>query len=143
MAVTPKQKRRLKEEAGFRCAVPNCGATSPLQIHHIIHQEEGGLDTDDNLICLCSNCHGRYHEGQIDRPAIRSYKLRLRKISVTLAIHEYNFLEALFQGQTIELDVNNINLARRLERLGFITITDLGNGLFRLTITDDGADYIR
>lgn len=143
MAVTQNQRRRLKEEAGFKCAVPTCNATSPLQIHHIIHREEGGADTDENLICLCSNCHGRYHEGQIDRISIRNYKQRLRRISVVIAVHEYNYLEALFQGQIIELDENNINLARRLERLGFISITDIGEGQFRLTITVDGRNYIQ
>lgn len=143
MAVGKPQKRRLKEQAGFKCAVPTCNATSPLQIHHIIHREEGGLDTDENLICLCSNCHGRYHEGQIDRQAIRNYKQRLIRVSVVLAPHEYNYLEALFQGHQIELDDNNINLARRLERQGFITIADFGNGLHRLSITNDGRNYIQ
>jgi hypothetical protein len=142
MAVTQAQKRRLKEQAGFRCAVPTCNATSPLQIHHIIHREEGGLDTDDNLICLCSNCHGRYHQGQIDRKAIINYKQRLIKISIVLAPHEYNYLESLFDGQQIELYNNNINLARRIERKGFIIITELGNGLFRLTLTTEGRNYI-
>ena len=142
MAVSKLQKRRLKEEAGFKCAVPTCNATSPLQIHHIIHQEDNGTDTDDNLICLCSNCHGRYHEGQIHRQSLLNYKQRLIRISVVLAPHEYNYLEALFQGQHIELDINNINLARRLERQGFITITDLNNALFRLDITTSGQNYI-
>ena len=143
MAVTRAQKRRLKEEASFECAVPNCKVTSPLQIHHIIHQEEGGLDTDDNLICLCSNHHGRYHENQIDRQSIIRYKQRLIRINVVLAVHEYKFLEALFQGQQIELDNENINLAKRLERHKFVIITNLRNGLHRLNITSEGRNYIQ
>jgi hypothetical protein len=136
------QKRRIKEEAGFKCAIPNCNTTSPLDLHHIIHSEDGGDESDDNLICLCRNCHGRYHEGLIPRISIQNYKLRLKRISADLFQHEYNFLEKLFIGQIIELDSEGVNLARRLERHGLIKIKNKKDGLFRLIITTNGADFI-
>jgi 5-methylcytosine-specific restriction endonuclease McrA len=95
MAVTKAQKRRIKQEAGFKCAVPTCSHTSPLEIHHIIHKHNGGTDTDDNLVCLCGGCHGRYHLGEITEQAIIDYKHRLRRISIVLAAHEHGYLEAL------------------------------------------------
>ncbi|WP_149982396.1 HNH endonuclease [Pseudoalteromonas rhizosphaerae] len=35
-----------------------------LEVHHIKHLSEGGLDTLDNTIALCPNCHRELHFGQ-------------------------------------------------------------------------------
>lgn len=142
MPVTYRQKRQIKEEAGFRCAVPTCNNTSPLEIHHIIDQAHGGTDGNDNLICLCANCHGRYHAGEIPRISIQNYKQRLQRISVVLFPHEYNYLESLNQGEPIQLDNPSINLARRLERFGYVEINAMGNGQFQVTITQEGTNFI-
>jgi hypothetical protein len=142
MAVTPTQKNRIKEEAGFQCGVPTCNNTSPLEIHHIIHQEDGGLDVDDNLICLCGNCHGRYHLREIPKGSIVKFKQRLIRISAGLAPHEYKFLEQLNQGENIELDGSDISLARRIERHKYITITKIHRDLFRLSLTPRGEAFI-
>lgn len=145
MAVSQKLKNQIKAEAGFQCAVPFCNNTSPLQIHHIIHQGggENGTDTADNLICLCSNCHGRYHAGEIDRQSIQQYKRRLvQEAYKELAIHEIGYLEALLQGELIELDSEGVKLARRLERKGYITITETSEGLFKLEITETGKSVV-
>lgn len=139
---TPAQKRRIKEEAGFKCAIPSCGNTSPLDLHHILDSQDGGSDSDDNLICLCRNCHGRYHDGVIPRESLINYKLRLQRISADLFQHEYNFLEKLFLDQIIELDIEGVNLARRLERREFVKITAKRDGMFKLTITRKGRDFI-
>jgi len=143
MAVTQAQKRRIKQEAGFKCAVPTCTQTSPLEIHHIVHRHNGGTDEDENLICLCAGCHGRYHLNEITAQAITEYKQRLRRISLILAVHEYGFLEALFRGQSVELDNATLNLGGRLERNGLVTVTDLQNGQFRLNITPNGRAFIQ
>lgn len=143
MAVTAAQKRRIKEEAGFQCAVPVCTVTSPLQIHHIVDRAQNGTDTDDNLICLCSNHHGLYHEGIISRQSILNYKHRLNRVNITLAIHEFRFLDELNNNEEIQLDDENLHLARNLERLGFITITNIGNNLNRLNITNGGRVFIQ
>lgn len=143
MAVTPKQKREIKEEAGFKCAIPNCNATSPLEIHHIVHQANGGTDNNDNLICLCGNCHGRYHLGEIPVQSINNYKLRVRRISLAFFPHEYNYLAALNHGEIIELNPENVNMARRLEEENFVTIIELDNGQFELNITAAGTQFIQ
>ena len=144
MAVTPAQKRRIKEEAGFMCAVPNCNTTSPLDIHHIVYQENGGLDEDDNLICLCRNCHGRVHLNEIPDISIRTYKIRLQRVSLDLDPHEIRYLEALFRGEQIDLDANTVDLARRLERRGLIRITHrVRDNIYRLSITRKGRIFIK
>lgn len=145
MAVSPKTKSLVKAEAGFRCAVPYCNNTSPLQIHHIVHQGNGenGADTIDNLICLCSNCHGRYHAGEIDRRAIQRYKRRLvQEAYKELATHEIGYLEGLLDGDEIELNNEGVRLVRRLERKGYITISEMGTGLYKLEITNTGKAVV-
>ncbi|SMG30832.1 HNH endonuclease [Marivirga sericea] len=145
MAVTQRIRNLIKAEAGFKCAVPFCNNTSPLQIHHIIHQGggENGTDTVDNLICLCSNCHGRYHAGEIDRQAIQQYKRRLvQEAYKELAPNEVGYLEALLEGDNIELDAEGVRLARRLERKGYVTINETSEELFQLEITDAGRSVV-
>ena len=38
-----------------RCA--NCGGTEKLEWHHMIPAFLGGLADEENMICLCHNCH--------------------------------------------------------------------------------------
>lgn len=40
---------------------------SKLQVHHIESRKTGG-DAPNNLITLCSECHSKYHRGEIDLP---------------------------------------------------------------------------
>jgi 5-methylcytosine-specific restriction endonuclease McrA len=34
-----------------------CDSVYSLQVHHVVHKSKGGMDTLDNLITLCSDCH--------------------------------------------------------------------------------------
>ena len=143
MAITPAQKRRIKEEASFKCGVPNCNTTSPLDIHHIVYQENGGPDEDRNLICLCKNCHGRVHNNEIPDISIRGFKQRLQRVSVDLFPHEIKYLEALLQGDVIDLDIETVNLAKRLERRGLININHrVRENVYRLILTRNGRTFI-
>lgn len=38
-----------------------CARTDGLEVHHIIPVCEGGTNAMDNLITLCSGCHGEWH----------------------------------------------------------------------------------
>lgn len=53
------QKEVCKREANYICA--HCGEHA-LDAHHIIPIEEGGEDTQENLICLCRRCHQQVHK---------------------------------------------------------------------------------
>lgn len=44
-----------KKRDGFRCT--KCGATSSLQVHHVIPLSRGGHNMLANLTTLCYNCH--------------------------------------------------------------------------------------
>lgn len=69
--------RAVRVEAGHRCAIPTCRATSALQIHHIKEWATVREHSFDNLILLCANCHARITSGEIDRRSITAYKRNL------------------------------------------------------------------
>lgn len=46
-----------------------------LEVHHIDFRSEGGSDRMGNLVTLCSNCHGRIHNGELEfNRAVKSFK---------------------------------------------------------------------
>ena len=47
------------------CAVPGCTQTHILEVHHIIHWEDGGPTDTWNLICLCPHHHRLHHRGEL------------------------------------------------------------------------------
>ncbi|MHB1546833.1 MAG: HNH endonuclease [bacterium] len=69
-------KRAVLVEAGHRCAIPTCKATT-TEIHHIVPSASGGNNLFANLIALCPNCHTRFHKKEIDGKAMRMYKENL------------------------------------------------------------------
>lgn len=34
-----------------------CGSTRNLEAHHIIPIAVGGIDTEENILCVCKKCH--------------------------------------------------------------------------------------
>ena len=56
----------FKSKNKFTCKkcnsyVPKTNTRWRLHVHHKIPRECGGLDNEDNLICLCSGCHAHVH----------------------------------------------------------------------------------
>ena len=39
-----------------------CGQIRFLEVHHLVPRSEGGKNTMDNLVTLCSGCHRLLHE---------------------------------------------------------------------------------
>lgn len=69
-------KRAVLVEAGHRCAIPTCRATT-MELAHIKPWAKVQEHTFDNLIALCPNCHTRFDKGEIDRKAMGMYKENL------------------------------------------------------------------
>lgn len=90
--------RDVKTEAGHRCAIPTCRATSGLEIHHIVDYAQVREHTFDNLIYLCAICHARATTGEIDRLAMRQYKANLSVVANRYGDLERRVLE-LFAGR--------------------------------------------
>ena len=65
MRVVPERTRVVVEERDRGCRVPGCDRTKWLQIHHIIHWEDGGPTDTWNLVALCHAHHRLHHHGQL------------------------------------------------------------------------------
>lgn len=103
--------RQVKEEAGWRCAIPTCRATSALEIAHIIPWSEVRTHTFDNLILLCAICHYRYDRGEIDRASIKNYKANLAVINHRYSDFEQRVLRAFHrEGVHVSLKLETGNI---------------------------------
>lgn len=52
-------RKAVYRRDGYECIC--CGSTKYLQIHHYCPRSQGGNDTKQNLVCLCSDCHALVH----------------------------------------------------------------------------------
>lgn len=63
--IVPDKTRAIVEQRDGGCAIPWCGATKYLVVHHIIYWENDGPTDTWNLICLCPHHHRAVHRGEI------------------------------------------------------------------------------
>lgn len=91
------ERRAILVEAGHRCAIPTCRATT-TEIAHIIPWAETRDDSPENLIALCPNCHTRFDKKEIDRNAMRMYKRNLGIISNRYSELERRIFEEVFSS---------------------------------------------
>jgi len=64
--IVPERTRVAIEERDGACRVPGCERTRWLQVHHIIHWEDGGATDTANLLSLCGRHHRLHHLGEMD-----------------------------------------------------------------------------
>ena len=43
-----------------------------MHVHHVVFRSNGGTDSPENLIVLCSDCHDKLHKGEFEIKGIRS-----------------------------------------------------------------------
>jgi 5-methylcytosine-specific restriction endonuclease McrA len=60
--IPPSVRAAVLARDRHRCATPGCGSTSFLEVHHVTPRCEGGSNQAENLVSLCSRCHGFVHE---------------------------------------------------------------------------------
>lgn len=85
-----KRSARIKKlvlaRAHKRCEL--CNKASPFidmkgspyfEMHHLIPLSEGGLDTVDNVVCLCPNCHRELHFGKKSKRYRKMLIVKLRE----------------------------------------------------------------
>ena len=63
--VTERTKRFIKHRDGYRCRAPGCRSARFLEVHHIVHREDGGTNDPSNLILMCDAHHKEHHDGLI------------------------------------------------------------------------------
>ncbi len=59
--IPPSMRAVVLARDRHRCTTPGCGATSFLEVHHVKPRRLGGAHRPDNLVTLCSRCHGFVH----------------------------------------------------------------------------------
>lgn len=118
-------RRRVLVEAGHRCAIPTCRYIE-VDVHHIIPWAQCQAHEYDNLICLCPNCHRRADRGEIDRKALRLYKMNLRFTHDKFSQVEVDILFELSKlppGQALIWPPFSLLLLKRLLDVGYIAAT--------------------
>jgi hypothetical protein len=61
--IVPDRTRMVVENRDGGCRVPGCTRSRWVQVHHIVHWEDGGPTDTSNLLCLCSKHHRLHHRG--------------------------------------------------------------------------------
>ncbi len=63
--IPPAVARLIERRDRGRCQAPGCRSARWLQIHHIVHREDGGTNDPSNLVCLCFAHHQAHHQGKL------------------------------------------------------------------------------
>lgn len=72
-----KASAAAKERAGNRCQI--CNSSYGLETHHRTYAHRGfELEHLNDLVCLCADCHGRYHE-KLPQPIVLAQVGRKKK----------------------------------------------------------------
>lgn len=61
--VTRRLRRAVAERDHATCTFPDCTNTRWLDVHHVVHWEDGGATDLDNLLLLCGTHHRQHHDG--------------------------------------------------------------------------------
>lgn len=84
-------------EAGHRCAITTCRATT-TEIAHIRPWADEKDHEFENLIALCPNCHTRFDQKkEIDRKSVEMYKQNLGLLNQRYGEFERRTFEVLAQ----------------------------------------------
>ena len=159
--VPAEVKRAVLVEAGHRCAIPTCRATT-TEIAHIVPWAETQDNSFENLLALCPNCHSRFDQKkEIDRLSIKMYKHNLGILNNRYGEFERRLFEVLAKsgervfvlGAAGDLLVANATKDgffedKKVEGMGFLVKSSDGFErnfpmIFTYWVTDAGVEFIR
>ena len=63
--IPPATRRKVLHRDQATCQVPGCRSHMNLDIHHIVHRENGGTNEMSNLVTLCEAHHLAHHDGTL------------------------------------------------------------------------------
>ncbi len=63
--IVPERTRMAVEDRDGGCRVPGCTQRRWLEVHHLVHWEDGGATNTENLLALCSHHHHLHHKGRL------------------------------------------------------------------------------
>ena len=76
-------RRAIFQEANSRCALCNNSDIAALDTHHIDAIKDAGMNSPENLIVLCANCHRKVTHGSISRDELSAAKNGLQSARAT------------------------------------------------------------
>ncbi|WP_374562513.1 HNH endonuclease [Ideonella sp.] len=159
-SVPSEIKRAVLVEAGHRCAIPTCRATT-TEIAHIVPWAETQDNSFANLIALCPNCHTRYDQKkEMDRLSVKMYKHNLGILNNRYGEFERRLFEVLAKseerifvlGAAGDLLVANavkdgLFEDQKVQSANFVVQSDDFNKAFPMNftywVTDAGVEFIR
>ncbi|MFO0828704.1 MAG: HNH endonuclease signature motif containing protein [Phycisphaerales bacterium] len=120
--------RAVLVEAGHRCAIPTCRATT-TEIAHIEPWAKSHDNSLANLIALCPTCHARFDQKkEIDSKSIRLYKQNLALV---------NNRYGEFERRLFEIVARTGNRVFVVGAGGDILLANVAkDGLFRVTASN-------
>ena len=62
-----------------------------LHVHHVVFRSNGGTDSPENLIVLCSDCHDKLHKGEFEIKGIRSKTKHATEVGIVKSQLEKQF----------------------------------------------------
>ncbi len=157
--IPAKIKRRVLVEAGHRCAIHTCREFE-VDVHHIVPFSKCQKHEYENLIALCPNCHRRADRGDIDRKALKKYKVNLRyahdrfsqlEVDILFKLHNAELDMAPEEKVQAQWPLSMILMINRILDAGYIEV--IGNqssvqvlGMeispIYISLTDKGREYI-
>jgi hypothetical protein len=60
-----KVRRFVELRDGNRCRIPGCRSTRCLELHHIVHLEDGGTHEPENIVSICDGHHAAHHRDRL------------------------------------------------------------------------------
>src|SRR5262245_33388857 len=98
-AIPPATRRKVHARDHGKCRVPDCRSARNLDLHHIVHRENGGTNDMDNLITLSEGHHLAHHEGSLlitgtassptfERSPNSKYKIETRVVETKKALRQ-------------------------------------------------------
>lgn len=95
-------RHQIQEKYDYKCAC--CGSSETLNIHHLyyVNLRYGAKDDEKNLVCLCEDCHMRFHRvKEAEDKALLEYKnAKVRELAGKISddlkkiVEETRFLQA-------------------------------------------------
>lgn len=73
MPFSESLKEKIRKRAHHCCCICEHKSIS-LEVHHIVPEAKGGLDTEDNAAPLCPTCHSDYGANLEKRPRIKEIR---------------------------------------------------------------------
>ena len=65
-AISPSVRQLVSQRDRGRCRVTGCRSSWNLDVHHLVHREDGGTNDPNNLILMCELCRARHNEHYAD-----------------------------------------------------------------------------